>query len=243
MVVDASAIIAVLAEDPKASNFGDCFVYACAEARRAPLVRRQKLACRATASGVAARTSRGGRVQRPRLRSSDFERLQALPVERENRSGEVELEPGRPGARRHFALRLDEDVEHFVARVLGGEILRVEAQEHKAGDILERLRLAVAAQILLAHERPNSVDRRLVVAAARHDLNQALRVSSLGLVAPGDIAGLALWKVATRALPALDMLPAHSDPERLGRFRREAGERLAHPPAVSELGRLLGLRD
>jgi len=56
-----------------------------------------------------------------------FEHPQPLLVECENRRGEAEIQSDRAAARRHFALRLKEDVEHLLAGVLGGEILRVVA--------------------------------------------------------------------------------------------------------------------
>src|ERR1700734_1872189 len=83
-----------------------------------------------------------------------FEPPQPLLVERENRRGAAEIHPDRAAARRHFALRLEEDVEHLLAGVLGGEILRVVAQENQAGDVFERLRLGVVAQLLLTRQAP-----------------------------------------------------------------------------------------
>ena len=66
--VDGAARYRRLVGHPADLNFGDCFVYACAEARGAPLLfvgddftHTDARACRATASGVAAGTARRGR--------------------------------------------------------------------------------------------------------------------------------------------------------------------------------------
>ena len=125
--------------------------------------------------------------------------------------------------------------------MLGGETRGVVAQEHEAGDVFKGLRLGVAAQLLLAHERACAGDSRLVVAATRHDLGHPLGVAPLGRVAPGDIAAPAVGISAAGRDPALEMLPAHRDLQGFGGVRREGCQRLAHAPPIDELGGLAGL--
>ncbi len=73
------------------------------------------------------------------------------------------------------------------------------AEEDEAGDVLQRLRLGVAAQPLLTDERTGAGDFRFAIAARRHDPGDALGVAALGGVAPGKIAGPPVRKVAAGA--------------------------------------------
>ena len=123
-------------------------------------------------SPFAALAAKAGQAIDGSTRRRGVERPQSPLVEREDRRRQAEIKRRRAAARRHLALRLDEDVEHLLVRVLGGETRGVIAQEHQAGDVFEGLRLGVAAQPLLAHQRAGAGDLRLVVAATPHDLGR-----------------------------------------------------------------------
>ncbi len=112
-------------------------------------------------------------------------------------------------------------------------------EEHEADHVLERLRLGVALDVLLAHQRLHAGDGSGVVADAAEDLRRDVAVELLEPGAPFQVADAVAREFVARDLPAPDVLAARRQFQRLGGVRREALEPLGHLPRIDELLRRL----
>lgn len=108
------------------------------------------------------------------------------------------------------------------------------AQEDEADHILQRLHLGLALQPLLAQHAADLGDGGLVIARRAHHAAHALGMAAALLAAPLQIAGSALGEIAARQEPALHMLPARRDLQRLGGRREQPRQLLGHAPPIEQ---------
>src|SRR5262245_16639367 len=111
-------------------------------------------------------------------------------------------------------------------------------EEYNADHVLQQSCLGIELELILAHESTDTRDLAGLVAGSRHDFAEALRVHLLEVLAPFQIAGAAVRIALARRAPALNVLAAGGDPQRLGRRGCHSRQRYAHAPAIDQLRRL-----
>ena len=113
--------------------------------------------------------------------------------------------------------------------------LEIVFEEHERDYVFQRLCLGIGLHSFLADQRADAGNRRVVVAHVAQNSACTVGVEVAQRCAPLLIPGARLRTVAARNLPALDVLAAHRELQRLGGVGDEAREHRAHSLRVYEL--------
>ena len=163
-------------------------------------------------------------------------RAERLLDQRARRRRQLEREGGGAPARRHLAPGALEDLHQLRLVVLGSEGGELVLEEHQAGGVLERQRLGIVRQALLAQQVADPLDGRRRRSRRRARISAARpRVELAAVAPPAQVALAAVGIGGPLESPAAQVLRAGREPQRLAGVGLEALEPAAHAPRVEEL--------